>query len=105
MAIGERLDLIKSFQGVFDAAAKERKKRQEMVPDPLEPDWKVFGWQLHEREQMHAAVNAERARRGLPPADITAIRRADGLAAGHVDYATKFPLYCAEVALGETPRP
>jgi len=48
-----------------------------------------------------SAVNAERARRGLPPVDLKPIDRAERLACGHVDYALKYTLYCTEIALGE----
>ena len=99
--MSEKFSVLASMKSVFDAAAKERKKRQEMVTDPTDPAWPVFGWILFERERMHAAVNAERARRGLSPADVKLIVRADRLASGHSDYASKYPLYCTEIALGE----
>lgn len=105
VSMSEKHDLLSQMRGVFDKATKERKKRQEMVEDPLDPGWKTFGWILFEREQMHKAVNAERARRGLMAADVKFIARADRLASGHSDYFSKYPLYCAEIALGENEPP
>lgn len=106
--IQTKLGLIASFEAVFQKAAQERKKRQEFVQDPLETRfaYTVPGWVLFERDAMHAAVNAERASRGLPPIELKAIERVERLACGHVDYSRKYPLYCAEIALGEVePRP
>jgi hypothetical protein len=101
--ISERLAMIKTFENVFQDAAKERKKRQDFVADPCETRFThtVPGYVLFERERMLAAVNMERVRRGIPPVGIKAIDRVERLACGHVDYAHKYPLYCAEIALGE----
>jgi hypothetical protein len=99
--MSEKFSVLASMKGVFETAAKERKSRQEMVADPVDPAWPIFGWILFEREQMHAAVNAERARRGLSPVDVQLVVRADRLASGHSDYSSKYPLYCTEIALGE----
>jgi hypothetical protein len=91
---------------VLQTAAKTRKDRQNFVTDPCDPRWSTPEWVVFERGQMHAAVNAARAERGLPPVELKAIDRVERYAAGHVDYATKFALYCAEIALGiDDPRP
>ncbi len=106
VTLSVKLALIKEMEGVFQAAAKERNKRPDVVADPVNPRWTAPAWMVFERERMHAAVNAERARRGLVPVDLRAIARVESLACGHVDYAKKYPLYCAEIALGEVePRP
>lgn len=106
VAMADKFNLLKRMRGVFDNAAKERRKRSEMVEDPLDPGMMTFGWVIHEREQMHAAVNAERVRRGLAPVGLRPIFRADQMAGGHSDYSSKFPLYCTEIALGENePQP
>jgi len=106
--LSEKLALIKTFEEVFQKAAKERKNHQGFVTDPLETrfSFSVPAYVLFEREALHVAVNAERARRGFPPVDLKAIDRVERLACGHVDYAHKYPLYCTEIALGENdPRP
>jgi hypothetical protein len=99
----DKRDVYKAMQEIFDKAAKERKVRGEFVKDPLETrfSWTVPAWVLFERAALHKAVNEERARRNLPPVDIKAIDRVERLATGHVDYATKYTLYCTEIALGE----
>lgn len=95
--------MIKAMEKVFQNAAKERKGRQDFVQDPLETRFThtVPAYVLFERDRMLAAVNEERGRRGFPPVGLKAIDRVEQLACGHVDYATKYPLYCAEIALGE----
>ncbi|WP_435108108.1 hypothetical protein [Nocardiopsis synnemataformans] len=57
-------------------------------------------WVFDERDMLTAAVNTERARRGL--AEITAerVREVESTALGHIDYANKFTLRLAEVACG-----
>lgn len=47
---------------------------------------------------MHEAVNVVRLERGRPPVSIDIVRACDTAASGHVDYAIKFALYCAELA-------
>jgi hypothetical protein len=49
---------------------------------------------------MHVAVNVSRMRRQLAPVTLAAIDMADQMASGHSDYASKFALYCAELAVG-----
>lgn len=95
--------MIKTMEAVFDKACKERKNRQDFIPDPLETRFvhQVPAYVLFERDAMLAAVNVHRAARGLPAVDVKKIDRAERLAAGHVDYYLKYPLYCAEIALGE----
>jgi hypothetical protein len=99
----EKLGLIKAMEKVFQDATKERWRRQDFVPDPLETRFthEVPSYVLFERDRMLAAVNEERIRRGLSLADLKVIDRAERLACGHVDYATKYPLYCVEIAIGE----
>lgn len=92
-ALGERMER------AFQDAASERERRQDFVTLP--DGRQELGWVIHERLAMWAEVNQARAERGLNPVLIEKITRAENLAAGHVDYATKFPFYCAEVVLGE----
>jgi hypothetical protein len=47
------------------------------------------------------AVNLERRVRGLPQVIEAQVIRVENQAHGHVDYAHKYALYCAELAMGE----
>ena len=80
------------------AAERDKPVRQEYTADGTE-----LRWQRYELLGMLAAVNNERAALGKPPVDLAAIRLADGQACGHVDYARKFPWYCAEIVHGVFP--
>jgi phosphopantetheine adenylyltransferase len=104
----ERTAVRVRLSAVFQAAAKERPKRPDIVR--VEKTLLLSGrrfvdhecaWVTYEREQMLAAVNVERASRGLEPVTIQHIERVEQMACGHVDYAVKYPLYCSEIALGE----
>lgn len=77
-------------------AAKQRNRRQDLINGPAgyEP-----GWVRYERRRMLAVVNDERAKRGLQPVPWTAVADAESLATGHVDYVTKYALYCAELVV------
>lgn len=63
-------------------------------------DYAGTAWLDAEIDCMHRAVNEIRVCRGLPTIDRAHIARADRMAAGHTDYASKFSLYCAALALG-----
>jgi len=95
---------IKLMRELFVLAAKERPSRPDMIEigkDHIEP-----AWVLYERETMLWAVNDLRQASGFEPVSIDSIARAEQMAVGHVDYGTKFPLYCAEIALGiDSPNP
>jgi hypothetical protein len=54
-------------------------------------------WIEFERSVMFEAVNNERQARGLPPISLTDVMRVERMATGHVDYSSKFALYCAEL--------
>lgn len=77
-----------SMRLVFDAEAGKRSQRPGLA------------WIEAERRAMCDAVNARRALRGLVPVTMAAIAQVERMARGHTDYARKFPLYCAELALG-----
>jgi hypothetical protein len=105
--VNEKLALLKKFEQVLQEAAKERPKRQELGPSPkgcyqtTEPAWVAF-----ERRALLDAVNLERRVRGLPQVTEAQVIRVENQAHGHVDYAHKYALYCAELAMGEdNPRP
>ena len=80
------------------AAQRGRPGRQEYTADRTE-----LRWQRFELLGMLETVNNERAALGKPSVDLAAIRLADGQACGHVDYARKFPWYCAEIVYGVFP--
>lgn len=87
------------LEDVLLSAAKERGARPgfDAASGELE-------WVLYERAQMLAAVNAVRHQTDAAPVYLEAIADVERCASGHVDYATKFALYCAELALGVRPR-
>jgi hypothetical protein len=104
--MSEKRTVMDQMMAVFRKAAAERDKRPEMVSDPCDDDWRTPAWVVFEREQLHAAINVERLRHGLPTVDLKMVDRVERLASGHVDYASKYTLYCAEMALGENqPQP
>ena len=74
-------------------------KAQELRPQKQERLGNEPEWIIYERKVMFEAVNAVRLQRDCAPVTIEAMRRAEGCAAGHVDYSQKFALYCAELAL------
>lgn len=78
------------------AAQAERPTRQTLVGD--EPEWVRY-----ERDTMWAEVNAARTEAGLRPVLLADILRVEQQAVGHVDYTTKYALYCAELATQEGP--
>jgi uncharacterized protein YkwD len=90
------LELRDMMLNVLQTAAKERNKRSKWVNNGkhLEPEWVIY-----ERAQLFEAVNQERALRGLPSLTLDDIRRVEYTAEGHIDYASKFALYCAELVL------
>jgi hypothetical protein len=93
----ERQALIARFERVFKAAAAQRHLRPEMVTTPTGRS--EVAWVLHELTVMHDEVNQARAERGLPPVDRRLVESAEQAACGHVDYATKWPIYCAEIVM------
>jgi hypothetical protein len=80
------------------AAERDKPGRQEFTADRKE-----LRWQRYELLGMLAAVNNERAALGKPPVDIHVIELAEQQACGHVDYADKWPFYCAEIVFGVFP--
>lgn len=96
----ERAALLDRMTRTFTDAAKQRPLRQRHIPGPRGGE---IEWVLHEREVMLTEVNQARAERGLPPVDAAVVERAEQHACGHIDYATKWPLYCAEIVLDLPP--
>lgn len=62
-------------------------------------DTRTTAWVLAELQGMCDAVNVIRLERGRPLVTVSDIERVETGALGHVDYACKFALYCAELAL------
>ncbi len=93
----ERRKLRDRFRGIFLDAVKERRKRPASIHTEFGQEWE---WMRFERETMLTAVNEERRRRNLPPATAEQVQNANVQASGHFDYADKFALYCAEIAMG-----
>ena len=58
-------------------------------------------WIETERQVMLKIVNEERRKRRRPLLTLEDIERVERTAEGHVDYAHKFALYCAELAEGD----
>lgn len=86
------------FLAVLLVAAHRRSERQHTVDGPHGPE---AAWVGHEAERMLALVNELRAKNGLPAATLEQVRRIEQSASGHVDYADKYALRCAFLALGE----
>jgi hypothetical protein len=94
----QRLALRDRFRAVLAKAMEQRDKRPDFVDTMDGPE---LEWVLYERVVMLDEVNRMRAERGYPKVDSYLVLRAERMACGHVDYHSKFALYCAEIVLGE----
>ena len=88
-----------AFLAKLFEAARDRDLRWEQVTG-------VYGasepaWVRHEAEQMLELVNEIRADHNLPPATLDRILKIEQSACGHSDYADKYALRCAFLALGK----
>jgi hypothetical protein len=88
----QRLALLDLFTERLSEAARERGKREYMVPG-LDGDDEL-GWVAYERAVMWHSVNAEVYSRGLPGVGLGEIIRVERSAAGHCDYVKKYALGC-----------
>lgn len=88
-----------SLHGHLVVASTMRGQRPGFVDGP--DGYPECEWVAFERSLMHELTNKFRAETGLEPVDGDRIMWAERQASGHVDYATKFALYCAEIAVGE----
>lgn len=77
-------------------AARHRHLRAGMVEGPVGPE---PAWAEYERGRMHALVNGERRTRGFPPIAAVDVAKAEQLALGHADYASKYALHCTCLAV------
>lgn len=71
--------------------------RNDYVPSR---DGETLRWIVETQLAMHAETNRLRGLHGLEPISLEAIERVETMAVGHSDYASKFALYCAELAVG-----
>jgi hypothetical protein len=85
------------FRDLLEKISRERPQRTSLVKtaSEMKPAWEVY-----ELNQMFGAVSRERDGRRLPPVKRSGVEQAMDQASGHVDYANKVALYCAEIALG-----
>jgi hypothetical protein len=90
LRVAIRGDLLRTLE----RAASQRNQREDLVDG--QP-----GWVGHERRAMHEAVNRWRHRLALPPVPLVEIERVERAAEGHIDYAWKSALRCADLAAGE----
>lgn len=60
-------------------------------------------WLDVEIDVMLGEINSDRSKRGLPSISRDVVVRHERMASGHTDYASKFGLYCAELAHGVSP--
>jgi hypothetical protein len=99
-AVQERINLTDKFYRDLCAAMEQRHLRPNLVdiPGGQECEWVGF-----ERFAMLAVTNNVRRRRGLPEVSQDDIARVEQQACGHSDYARKYAMYCAELALGVEP--
>lgn len=97
-----RLAVKEDMLAIFTAASKERGKRNDLIPVEGGKSYeREFGWVIFEREAMWAAVNKERVARGLQPVALSVVQRVERMATGHSDYASKYALYAALLAVGD----
>lgn len=94
-----RRNLIAHFFETLATAQTHRRERDDFVDSDVDPYGHEVGWVVYEREQMHAAVNAELAKRGLGPAPLDEILYIERQAQGHVDYVKKWAIGCADLVL------
>lgn len=86
---------------VFHKAAKKRPEMLDVIPDPLDEDgFMIPEWVVYERQCLLKAINEKREELGLEPIEEKQVLRVEQMACGHTDYASKYTLYCTELALG-----
>ena len=88
--MNDTMRMKRQFSDLLSTAQQLRPMR----PNPAE-------WGKFERSVMLDAVNVERAKRSLDPVTEAQLEKVEQQAVGHVDYSSKFALYCAWLALGQ----
>jgi hypothetical protein len=91
-----RLILRDWFLNHLREMARQRHLREHMIDTPNGPQIAWVAWELN---RMTALVNRIRVERDLPYVTREQVTRVEQQALGHFDYAEKFALYCAELAL------
>lgn len=85
------------FLKILSDAQTKRSHLREMQYDPIEgheiPKWIIF-----ERLTMLKEINRWRSIRRYDPITERKLFTAEQHAVGHIDYSSKFALYCAELA-------
>ena len=87
-----------AFLAKLREAAQHRDERWDKVAGPY---GSAPGWLVYEAEQMLSLVNELRTENELEPATLEQVLRVERSACGHIDYADKYALRCAFLALGE----
>ena len=85
----------RTLASAFAKASSERNKRERFDETTGE-----LGWVLHERSVLLSEVNTIRQGHGLAPVTAGDIESIESTAKGHIDYAGKLTLRCAELAVG-----
>jgi len=98
--LATRLATRDRFLDCLRDASQHRDERWDTVDNGHGPE---PAWVGYEASQMLDLVNRIRGERGRPPASIEQVRRIESSAAGHVDYAEKYALRCAFLALEIAP--
>lgn len=86
----EVMDLQNHYLSVLSKAQKKFRKTYAGTSE----------WIKKEHDVMLKEVNKQLKIRGRDPITYDTLRNAEKLALGHVDYASKFSLYLAQVTLG-----
>lgn len=59
-------------------------------------------WIERERKVMFDEVNLQRSKRNKSPVSLPEVVKVETMACGHIDYSSKFALYCAELVLDDS---
>ena len=86
------IELKDQFLDILNEAQKLRPQKSKYIGNELE-------WIIYERNVMLNTVNTVRLQNDLLPVSIYDIKCIEKHAIGHIDYSSKFALYCAELAL------
>lgn len=88
--------LYRRLHAALNAAMQQRKDRAAVVDGEI-------GWIAYERAVMFEMVNRIRADEGRWPLEIDEIKAAERAATGHIDYASKWARYCADLVRKDVP--
>jgi hypothetical protein len=79
---------------LLDVLIKEQERRADN--DEILENYEI-AWQRDERDTMYQAVNLLREKLGKRALELHDIMQVESTASGHIDYSSKFALYCAEL--------